>query len=91
MHNGIIDSSLNNYRTFQHRESNYNETTFTTVYNISHDRLLRVIMDIRPVNNQLLNIDFKHHIHIAQNDKKFIDAPIYLWIENNNVEHINFN
>ena len=61
------------------------------VQHISHDRFLRVIMDIQPVNNQLLNLDFKHHIHIAQLEKKFIETPIYLWIENNNVEHINFN
>ena len=61
------------------------------VQHISHDRFLRVIMDIQPVNNQLLNLDFKHHINIAQFEKKFIETPIYLWIENNNVEHINFN
>ena len=46
------------------------------VQHISHDRFLRVIMDIRPANNQLLNIDFKHHIHIAQLEKKFIETPI---------------
>ena len=89
MHLGIHDNSLNNWRQFQHNTQEFNTTTGEMCYGIDHARKLELYIDINPRTRSYF-IDFSHYIHIAQTEKRFIDVPIYLWIENNNVESIKF-
>lgn len=69
---------------FQNRTRTFNTSSGQWIDGIEYSRFMKLTIIINP-RSLLQVIDLSHHIHISQINNRFIDTPIYLWIENTDV------